>query len=1431
MVPRPHRHVEVPNRSTIFGYIGEGSLCGGKTKFAMFHDTLVMMVPKEFDPKTCGRPPRRVPNAHRQERPRGISREDWKRRYIMWSRYDEGIEMDRAAWFEVTPENIARFTAEEIYARYGDATEVVDGCAGVGGNAIQFALQSRGRGGGQVVACDISEARLEVARHNAAVYGVAEGKVKYVEGDVRACKPSDTKSLLFLSPPWGGPSCYSTPVYDPASCELTDWATSPACRFNRVVLYLPRHTDLNALVEMCMRAGPIPLLEILVIRYTSPEPHTKALLVFIDRSASPRLPVPPLLFWRGSVAAALLRTLMTKPPLTGALGSMAASAAGEKMDVVADLTRCVSERLGLRREEVLEELDRLRRREINLRRVAAAVRETERGKDGIGKLLGNSTDCLGVRALLSMATTVSSSSSTTSAPPSKSTAAEGHAAEQANHNMRFLQYRSSQNSSRVGANYQAVVPLVLPSKERKEITLRQKEIGRPDEKRRSPKLTELAAGLCDTIMQRSSAGPFLQADVDTVMDALEARGPLPAAVVSGRKEADWYEESTMVSSLLSARTLRRNQWQVEEVRGLGRGLEGLERWKREAEAVVGGERKLTLPEATALWSEGRVLEKIFDGLHPQVAALHRLISPAEAFEARVLQDRWQKEEREQLVKEGEALQVLPAKAIRHLSSTDASTTVKPTVSSSATPALSEWTDRAKAKLEGKRSRVPLHVVMELLDDLNARGLADNETTESSEIVGVLEEARDAGMAWRERASRALAVDDAQLSGKGLVEGVECGGALSVVGLRELWEEHYQLPRVCVPEVCRRLESLMRRAMAWEERCHRLLEGVPRSAVEGRMVLEEIRQSGIAKAVDLSKCLNSVKAAVERGEEWERRAERAVEAWEVGYTRKICVSCDRLSIDEQGPSLSPKAGSGAGRRGPAFVENLLEELRWQVALYDREIRENLDFLPSSRTFVELRDSGKGLNFRDEVLYSKICRVADGVDAWEARVKQLTSPSGELAVFPRPAGGLRALSFFFMDYMRTGIVGTKAGDLLDDLLTAMREEVWAWDVRREVSTMPLTSSSLEELSGRYPSRLKALQRAEETMSPLVTPPSQEPAQFDQTLLEIEKACTSLIESLPVWEERWQVSLEKEEKEAKVEDSKESSSSTEEAVADFESYRVRDSTCVGEWDLISTLTGIESAARGLLGFTRPIEISGWQHLSRVIREIDSGLVRVPELVAKIDDILTENSELERRTLHLVQRMEKSRVEAREQDVKEEPAEAPTEKVESQKRKATEEAESSLFGQLLELLAAVDRSRSRVAAFESSLRSLVNTLLEWQRRARELFHWDENEKRMEGASRPSLEAVCEYVRELDEDPVLKDMATRDFLAQVGFISGALAAEEAAREWQQELADLLAKREADSAAQFSLNALRKLMAQLDAFDVDVPVDGQFVKAAAEADQ
>lgn len=116
-------------------------------------------------------------------------------------------------------------------------------------------------------------------------------------------------------------------------------------------------------------------------------------------------------------------------------------------------------------------------------------------------------------------------------------------------------------------------------------------------------------------------------------------------------------------------------------------------------------------------------------------------------------------------------------------------------------------------------------------------------------------------------------------------------------------------------------------------------------------------------------------------------------------------------------------------------------------------------------------------------------------------------------------------------------------------------------------------------------------------------------------------------------------------------------------------------------------------LFRISQPIDISGWQHLSRVLREIDSNLVQVPELLARVDEIVAENYELERRTLQLVRELEKSREDVKEEETEE----SPKEEVETKKRKAAEGLEGlSLFGQLLSLLEAVDRSRSRIEAFE---------------------------------------------------------------------------------------------------------------------------------------
>ncbi|KAF3657273.1 putative 3-hydroxyacyl-[acyl-carrier-protein] dehydratase FabZ-like [Capsicum annuum] len=72
-----------------------------------------------------------------EEEEEGVSplvKKYWFQRYDLFWRYDQGIKMDEEGWFSVTPEQIAVRHA----LRCGGGV-VIDGFAGVGGNAIQFA--------------------------------------------------------------------------------------------------------------------------------------------------------------------------------------------------------------------------------------------------------------------------------------------------------------------------------------------------------------------------------------------------------------------------------------------------------------------------------------------------------------------------------------------------------------------------------------------------------------------------------------------------------------------------------------------------------------------------------------------------------------------------------------------------------------------------------------------------------------------------------------------------------------------------------------------------------------------------------------------------------------------------------------------------------------------------------------------------------------------------------------------------------------------------------------------------------------------------------------------------------------------------------------------------------------------------------------------
>lgn len=59
----------------------------------------------------------------------------WKYRTSLFSRFHEGILMDKESWFSVTPEAVAYRLAVEC------ATDtILDAFCGAGGNAIQFAF-------------------------------------------------------------------------------------------------------------------------------------------------------------------------------------------------------------------------------------------------------------------------------------------------------------------------------------------------------------------------------------------------------------------------------------------------------------------------------------------------------------------------------------------------------------------------------------------------------------------------------------------------------------------------------------------------------------------------------------------------------------------------------------------------------------------------------------------------------------------------------------------------------------------------------------------------------------------------------------------------------------------------------------------------------------------------------------------------------------------------------------------------------------------------------------------------------------------------------------------------------------------------------------------------------------------------------------------
>jgi len=67
-----------------------------------------------------------------------------------------------------------------------------------------------------VIAVDIDPEKVKLARHNAEVYGVAD-RIEFLVADFFQVAPKLKADVVFLSPPWGGPSYLDKKVTNPFS--------------------------------------------------------------------------------------------------------------------------------------------------------------------------------------------------------------------------------------------------------------------------------------------------------------------------------------------------------------------------------------------------------------------------------------------------------------------------------------------------------------------------------------------------------------------------------------------------------------------------------------------------------------------------------------------------------------------------------------------------------------------------------------------------------------------------------------------------------------------------------------------------------------------------------------------------------------------------------------------------------------------------------------------------------------------------------------------------------------------------------------------------------------------------------------------------------------------------------------------------------------
>ncbi|XP_025203450.1 uncharacterized protein LOC112600441 [Melanaphis sacchari] len=133
-------------------------------------------------------------NSNCTKKPEQIPIKYWLMRHMLFTNFDHGIHLDAESFYSVCPEVLSRHIAKRCKNKI-----VLDPFCGAGGNIIQLAMTCK-----KVIAVDIDPIKIQLARHNAEIYGVAD-KIEFIVGDLFLIYPKLKADVVFMSPPWGGP--------------------------------------------------------------------------------------------------------------------------------------------------------------------------------------------------------------------------------------------------------------------------------------------------------------------------------------------------------------------------------------------------------------------------------------------------------------------------------------------------------------------------------------------------------------------------------------------------------------------------------------------------------------------------------------------------------------------------------------------------------------------------------------------------------------------------------------------------------------------------------------------------------------------------------------------------------------------------------------------------------------------------------------------------------------------------------------------------------------------------------------------------------------------------------------------------------------------------------------------------------------------------